>query len=76
MDRDARDALAAEFDAQVDPSRPVRCCSAWQEPLAAPTGPAFHGPRTAVVTPHCAKECGHGGAEHRCEACGRTWPTI
>ena len=68
-------ALAAEFDAQADPVRPVRCSDAWQEPLAAPPGTAFHGHRTAVVTHHCAKECGHASDEHRCEACGRTWPT-
>ena len=71
-----RAALAAEFDAQVDTARPVRCCSAWQEPLEALPGTAFHGHTTAAVTHHCVKEAGHGGTEHRCEACGRTWPIL
>ena len=31
---------------------------------------------TAVVTHHCKKGVGHGGEEHICEACGRTWPTV
>ena len=66
---------ADEFDAQADPARPVRCSDAWQEPLQA-LGTPFHGHSTAIVTHHCAKECGHGGTEHRCEACGRTWPIL
>lgn len=71
-----RSALAAEFDAQVDPARFVRCCHTWHEPLHCQPGNPFHGHTTAVVTHHCKKAVGHGSGEHICGACGRTWPTV